>query len=128
MIYLFLLYWLFGIAKPLTAETLSLIQSTFKIVYSVRIYQRVGPSHEQWREMTPPDLRSTPSLEEKARCTDGVVTPSPENKTRAEQSVGDHGKLLTWSDDGTMFAYVDRNPFGAGSNTLSVGMSRLLFP
>src|SRR5437016_4423950 len=67
--------------------------STFKIVYSVRIYQRVGPSHEQWREMTPPDLQSTTSLEAKARCTDGAVTPSPESKTRAEQSIGDHGKL-----------------------------------
>jgi Tol biopolymer transport system component len=36
--------------------------------------------------------------------------PSRENKTRAEQTVGEHGKLLTWSPDGTMFAYVDRNP------------------
>src|SRR2546428_9161899 len=83
MIYLCMLYWLFGIAKPLTAETVSAIQSTFKIVYSVRIYQRVGPSHEQWREMTPPDLRSTTSLEDKARCTDGAVTPSPENKNQS---------------------------------------------
>lgn len=128
MIYLFLLYWLFGIAKPLTAETVSAIQSTFKIVYSVRIYQRVGPSHEQWREMTPPDLQSTTSLEAKARCTDGAVTPSPENKTRAEQSVGDHGKLLTWSDDGTMFAYVDRNPSVPAPTPYPWGCRDCFFP
>src|SRR2546428_1366469 len=108
MIYLCMLYWLFGIAKPLTAETVSAIQSTFKIVYSVRIYQRVGPSHEQWLETTPPDLRSTASTETKARCNAGPVTPSPQNKTRAEEIVGQHGRLLAWSDDGTMFAYVDR--------------------
>jgi hypothetical protein len=88
----------------------SSIQSTFKIVYSIRVYQPVGPSHEEWREMVSPDLRSRPSTETKERCTAGLVMPSSANKTRAEQTAGRHGKLLTWSSDGTMFAYVDRNP------------------
>ena len=39
MVYLCLLYWLIGIAKPLTAEAASANQTTFKIVYSVRIYK-----------------------------------------------------------------------------------------
>ena len=122
MIYLFLLYWLFGIAKPLTAETVSAIQSTFKIVYSVRIYQRVGPSHEQWREMTPPDLQSTTSLEAKARCTDGAVTPSPENKTRAEQCRRPR-KAFDMVRRRNNVRLCGSQPIPAGSNTLSVGMS-----
>ena len=86
------------------------IQSNFKIVYRIRIYQTVGPSREQWREMIPPDLRDMPSTETKQRCAAGAVSPSEERKAKAEQLVGSHGKLLTWSNDGTMFAYVDRNP------------------
>jgi hypothetical protein len=109
MMYLWLLYVLLGISKILTAEPHSAIESTFKIVYRIRIYQRVGPSREQWREMIPPDVRDTPSTESKQRCAAGLVSPS-ENKTKAEQLVGQHGKPLTWSDDGTMFATVDRNP------------------
>src|SRR5215471_4666748 len=38
------------------------------------------------------------------------ASPSSENKTKAEQLVGQHGKLLTWSHDGRMFSYVGRNP------------------
>jgi hypothetical protein len=110
MMYLSLLYVLLGISKILTAEPLSPIQSTFKIVYRIRIYQRLGPSREQWREMIPPDLRDTPSTETSERCAAGLVSPSDENKTKAEQLVGQHGKLLTWSHDGRIFAYVDRNP------------------
>src|SRR5882724_3136899 len=104
MMYLWLVYVLLGISKILTAEQLSPIQSTFKIVYRIRIYQRVGPSREQWREMIPPHVRDTPSTETKERCAAGVVAPSDENKTKAERLVGQHGKLLTWSNDGTMFA------------------------
>jgi hypothetical protein len=109
MTYPWLFYALFGISKILTGQVASPIQSTFKIVYAVRIYQAVGSSREQWREMVPSDLRNGPSTETKERCITGLVTPSPESKTRAERMVGQHGKLLTWSDDGTMFAYVDRN-------------------
>jgi WD40 repeat protein len=110
MMHLWLLYVLLGISKILITEPISPIQSTFKIVYRLRIYQRVGPSLEQWREMTPPDVRDTPSTDTKERCAAGLVPPSDENKLKAERLVGQHGKLLTWSDDGTMFAYVDRNP------------------
>jgi hypothetical protein len=110
MMYLWLLYVLLGISKILTAEPVSSIQSNLKIVYAVRIYQLVGSSHEQWRDMTPPDLRSSPSTDTEEGCAAGSVTPSAENKIRAEQMVGQHGKLLTWSQDGTMFAYVERNP------------------
>jgi hypothetical protein len=90
--------------------TVSSMPSASKIVYSIRIYQLVGPSHEEWREMIPPDLRSRPSTENKERCTAGLVMPSSDDKNRAEQIVGQHGKLLTWSPDGTLFAFVDRNP------------------
>src|SRR6267142_511529 len=96
MMYLRLLYVLLGISKILTAEPLSPSQSTFKIVYRIRIYQRVGRSREQWREMIPPDVRDTPSTETKERCAAGLVSPSDENKTKAEQlgvqnrSVGQH--------------------------------------
>src|SRR5262245_16130399 len=110
MISPWLLFGLFGISTTLTAEIASPIQSIFKIVYKVRIYQLVGHSHEEWREMAPPDLRTTPSTTAKDRCHDGSVSPAAETKARAEQVVGQHGKLLTWSNDGTMFAYVDRNP------------------
>src|SRR5213594_798595 len=105
-----LLFGLFGISKTLTAEIVLPIQSTFKIVNSIRVYQPVGRSQQQWREITPPDLRSTASTEVKERCIANPVMPSPENKTRAEQMIGQQGKLLTWSQDGTMFAFVDRNP------------------
>src|SRR5689334_14874844 len=108
--YPWLLFGLFGISTILTAEPIFPIQSTFKIVYAIRIYQRVGSSHEQWREMTPPDLRTRPSTETKEGCTAGSVTPSPEDKSRAEGIVGQHGRLLTWSQDGTMYTYVDRDP------------------
>jgi hypothetical protein len=100
-----LLFFLLLFVAPVSS-----IQSAFKIVYSIRVYQAVGSSHEQWREMIPPDLRSRPPTETKERCTAGLVMPSRENKIRAEQTVGEHGKLLTWSPDGAMFAYVDRNP------------------
>lgn len=110
MTYLWVFYVLVGMSKILTAEPLYQLRSTFKIVYRIRIYQRVGPSREQWREMIPPDVRDIPSTETKERCAAGLVSPSVENKTKAEQLVGQHGKLLTWSDDGTMFAYVDPNP------------------
>src|SRR6058998_3200389 len=110
MILRWLLFGLFGISKTLTAEIVLPIQSTFKIVHSIRVYQRIGRSHQQWREVTPPDLQSTTSTEVKGRCIANPVMPSPENKTRAEQMVGQHGKLLTWSHDGAMFAFVDRNP------------------
>jgi len=128
MIYLWLLFGLFGISKTLAAEIVSPIQSTFKIVYKVRIYQRDGRSHEQWREITPPDLRSTPYTAAKEACTAGSVTPSPENKTRAEQVVGQHGKLLTWSHDGTKFAYVDRNPSIASPKPYPWGCDDCFFP
>src|SRR5947209_6621348 len=85
MMYLRLLYVLLGISKILTAEPLSPSQSTFKIVYRIRIYQRVGRSREEWREMIPPDVRDTPSTETKERCAAGLVSPSDENKTKAEQ-------------------------------------------
>ena len=122
MMYVWLLYALLGISKILTAEPLSPSQSTFKIVYRIRIYQGVGRSREQWREMIPPDVRDTPSTETKERCAAGLVSPSNENKTKAEQLVGQHGKLLTWSHDGTMFAYVDRNPGDPASKTEPLGM------
>src|SRR5213594_1700008 len=110
MMSLWLLCVLLGISKILTAEALSPIQSTFKIVYRIRIYQGVGPSHEQRREMIPPGVRDTPSTETKERCAASLISPSDENRTRAAELVGQQGKLLTWSHDGTMFAYVDRNP------------------
>src|SRR5437016_4903699 len=65
-------------------------------VYRIRICQRVGRSREQWREMIPPDVRDTPSTETKERCAAGLVSPSDETKTKAEQlgvqnrSVGQH--------------------------------------
>ena len=108
--FLWLLFGLFGISKTFTAEIVLPIQSTFKIVHSIRVYQRLGRSQQQWREITPPDLRCTTSTEVKERCVANPVMPSPESKTRAEQMVGQHGKLLTWSHDGTMFVFVDRNP------------------
>jgi hypothetical protein len=92
MIYLWLLFGVVGISKTLTVELVSPIKSSFKIVYNVRIYQRMGRSHEQWREMTPPDRHSTPSTAAKERCTTGSVTPSSEKKARAEQVVGQHRK------------------------------------
>jgi hypothetical protein len=110
MMYPWLFYVLFGITPILTAEPVSPIQSTSKIVYAIRIYQLRGSSREQWREMIPPDLRSRPSAETTPGCAAGSVTPSAENQTTAERIVGQHGKLLTWSHDGTMFAFVDRNP------------------
>lgn len=108
--YPWLLYLLFGISTIGAIEPLSPIQSTFKIVYRIRIYQSVGASREQWREVIPPDMRDTQSIETKEHCASGFVSPSDELKTKAEKLVEQHGKLLTWSDDGTMFAYVDRNP------------------
>src|SRR5215470_15081820 len=105
MMYLWLLYVLLTISKISISESLFPIQLTFKIVYRIRIYQRIGPSREQWREMIPLDVRDTPSTETKERCAAGLVSPSDENTTKAKQLVGEHGKLLTWSHDGTMFAY-----------------------
>jgi hypothetical protein len=128
MTYPWLFYALFGIGRILTAEPASPIQSTFKIVYAVRIYQSVGPSHEQWREMVPPDPRNRPSTETKERCITGLVMPSTESKSRAERMVGQHGKLLTWSDDGTMFAYVDRNPSIPPPNPYPWGRDEFFFP
>jgi hypothetical protein len=110
MVHPWLFSGLFILSRALTAGPAAPIPSAFKIVYSVRIYQAVGPSHEQWREMIPPDLRSTPSTETRERCASGSIMPSQENQNKAERLVGQHGKLLTWSDDATMFAYVDRNP------------------
>jgi len=110
MMHQWLFSGLFVWSSALTAEPAAPIHSVFKIVYGVRIYETVGSSHEQWREMIPPDLRNTPSTETKERCTNDLVMPSVENKNKAERLVGQHGKLLTWSGDGTMFAYVDRNP------------------
>src|SRR2546426_12167011 len=109
MMYLWLVYVLLGISKILTAEQLSPIQSTFKIVYRIRIYQRVGPSREQWREMIPPHVGDKPSTENKERCAAGGVAPSDEKKNKGERIVGKHGKTLTWANNGTKFAYLDGN-------------------
>jgi WD40 repeat protein len=110
MVISWLLYMLLGIGGLLTTEPVSPGQSILKIVYQIRIYQTAGPSREQWREMAMPGIRDTPSRETKKSCKANSVSPSDENKTKAEQLVGQHGKLITWSTDGTMFAYVDRNP------------------
>ena len=85
MTYLWVFYVLVGMSKILTAEPLYPLQSTFKI--------GVGPSREQWREMIPPDVRDIPSIETKERCVAGLVSPSVENKTKAEQLVGQHGSF-----------------------------------
>ena len=128
MIYLWLFYVLVGMSKISTTEPLHALQSTFKIIYRIRIYQGVGSSREQWREMIPPDVRDIPSTETKERCAAGLVSPSVERKTTAEQLVGPHGKLLTWSDDGTMFAYVDRNPAIAPPQPNLWGCDDCFFP
>ena len=73
MVYPVLLYMLLGIGGILTAEPLSAIQSAFKIVYRIRIYQSVGQSREQWREMTPPATLSPNELTE-----DSVAGRSPD--------------------------------------------------
>lgn len=106
----------------LTQAAASTLQSNFRIIFGIRVYQRVGPSHVDWLEMSLPDRQAVKLTDiEKTRCFESPRSPSAETKTRAELSIVGNGKLLTWSADGTMFAYVDRdltvppptpNPFG----------------
>lgn len=87
-------------------------QSNFKILLGNRVYQRVGPSHIDWLEISPPN-RQTAKLPntEKPRCAESLPSPvSQETRTRAESGLAGNGKLLTWSADGAMFAYVVRDP------------------
>ena len=82
-------------------------EPTAKIVFANRIYRVAGPSQIDWFEIAPSAREATKLGNEQDRCPERQPKAVPEEaQSRAESTVADTGKLLTWSPDQTMFAYV----------------------
>jgi hypothetical protein len=98
--------------------TVLAVQSSNRILYAIRVYQTKGPSQVDWFEMTVPDRQSTKLADDKSLpCVDPAASVSPAAVKKAEAVMEDNGKLLTWSSDGTLFAYVARDPSIAAPET-----------
>src|SRR5215813_3412873 len=81
------------------------------LAFAIRVYQRVGASHIDWMGITPPDGQAVKWNDaERSHCvaTQRGSVPA-ETQAQAQSSIAGNGKLLVWSADGTMFAYVARD-------------------
>src|SRR5204862_5773901 len=81
------------------------------IAFAIRVYQRVGASHIDWMGIATPGQQAVKwSDAEKSQCVATQRSPVPaETNALAQASMAGNGKLLAWSADGTVFAYVARD-------------------
>jgi hypothetical protein len=101
----------FSLALLFGQTATSQVVPSSNLVFAIRVYQRVGASHIDWMGITPANRQAVKwSDAEKSHC---IATPrvpvSAETHALAQSSIGGNGKLLAWSVDGTMFAYVARD-------------------
>jgi hypothetical protein len=91
-----------------SAYGLQAAESGSSVIFANRVYRIASASQVEWMELKL--LSRQPvvlSDSEKDRCAEKKPAAIPgKTQSMAEASMKGNGKLLTWSADGTMFAYV----------------------
>jgi hypothetical protein len=101
----------FSLALLFAQTATSQVVPSSSLAFAIRLYQPVGASHIDWMGIIPASRQAAKwSDAEKSRCMSTPRRPVPaETQARAQLSIAAEGKLLAWSGDGTMFAYVARD-------------------
>src|SRR4051812_5566874 len=101
----------FGLALLFAETGTSQVAPSSSLVFAIRVYQPVGASHIEWMGITPAKPQAAKWGDaEKNQCMATPHTPvSAEAQALAQSSIAGNGKLLSWSADGTLFAYVARD-------------------
>jgi WD40 repeat protein len=101
----------FSLALLFTQTGTSQVAPGSNLAFALRVYQEVGASRIDWMGIAPPSRQPVKWGDvEKVPCMatqDSHV--STERSALAQSSIDGNGKLLTWSADQTLFAYVARD-------------------
>ncbi|PYS25672.1 MAG: hypothetical protein DMG11_22420 [Acidobacteria bacterium] len=101
----------FSLALLFTQTATSQVVPGSNLAFAIRVYQRVGASRIDWMGIAPPSRQAVKWGDaEKSQCAATQHSRvSAETSALAQSSIAGNGKLLAWSADGRLFAYVARD-------------------
>ena len=101
----------FSLALLFTQTATSQVVPGSNLAFAIRVYQRVGASRIDWMGIAPPSRQAAKWGDaEKSQCAATQHSRvSAETSALAQSSIAGNGKLLAWSADERLFAYVARD-------------------